>query len=75
MRRLDHFNCLAVDIKANREFFQKRLGFRLTEQIVLNDGAEAAMWMTCTNKSYDFAYTEEAHGVQGPISPSDLCAR
>ena len=26
---------------------------------------EAGMWLTCTNKSYDFAYTREAHGVRG----------
>jgi catechol 2,3-dioxygenase len=65
VRRLDHFNCLAVDVKANREFFERYLGFRLTEQIVLNDGTEAGMWLTCTNKSYDFAYTREAHGVPG----------
>ena len=64
-RRLDHFNCLAVDIKANREFFQSYLGFRLTEQIVLDTGEEAGMWLTATNKSYDFAYTKEAHGVKG----------
>ncbi|MBV9538023.1 MAG: catechol 2,3-dioxygenase [Acidisphaera sp.] len=65
VRRLDHFNCLAVDVRANREFFQRTLGFRLTEQIVLDDGTEAGMWLTCTNKSYDFAYTREAHGVCG----------
>jgi catechol 2,3-dioxygenase len=65
VRRLDHFNCLAVDIEANRQFFERYLGFRLTERIVLNDGTEAGMWLTCTNKSYDFAYTREAHGVKG----------
>ena len=65
VRRLDHFNGLAADIRANREFFQHVLGFRLTEQIVLDDGTEAGMWLTATNKSYDFAYTREAHGVRG----------
>jgi catechol 2,3-dioxygenase len=65
VRRLDHFNCLATDVKANREFFEHYLGFRLAEQIVLNDGTGAGMWLTCTNKSYDFAYTREAHGVKG----------
>ena len=65
VRRIDHFNCLAVDVKANREFFQRCLGFRPTELIVLNDGTEAGMWLTATNKSYDFAYTREAHGVGG----------
>jgi catechol 2,3-dioxygenase len=62
VRRLDHFNCLAADIKANREFFQTALGFRLTEQIVLDDGTEVGMWLTATNKSYDFAYTREPTG-------------
>jgi hypothetical protein len=38
VRRLDHLNCLAVDIKANRIFFETYLGCRLTEQIVLDDG-------------------------------------
>jgi len=38
VRRLDHWNGLAVDIEANREFFEKYLGFRLTEQIVLDSG-------------------------------------
>ena len=65
VRRLDHFNCLAVDVAANRRFFEDTLGFRLTERIVLDDGTEAGMWLTATNKSYDFAYTREAHGVKG----------
>ena len=65
VRRIDHFNCLAADIAANRRFFEDVLGFRLTEQIVLDDGVEAGMWLTCTNKSYDFAYTREGHGVKG----------
>ncbi|HTX16442.1 MAG TPA: catechol 2,3-dioxygenase [Candidatus Baltobacteraceae bacterium] len=65
VRRLDHWNGLAVDIKANREFFENYLGFRLTEQIVLDSGVEAAMWMTVTNKSYDFAYTADHTGTKG----------
>jgi catechol 2,3-dioxygenase len=65
VRRLDHFNGLAVDIEANRDFFERYLGMRLTEQIVLDSGLEAAMWMTCTNKSYDFAYTRDHTGTKG----------
>jgi catechol 2,3-dioxygenase len=65
VRRLDHLNCLAVDIKANRIFFEDYLVFRLTEQIVLNDGTEVGMWMTATNKSYDFAYTRDHTGTRG----------
>ena len=66
-RRIDHFNGLAVDIKANRELFQNYLGFMLTEQIVLDDGTEAGMWMTATNKSYDFAYTRDHTGTEGRL--------
>ncbi len=65
VRRLDHFNCLAVDVRACREFFEATLGLRLTERIVLDSGEEAGMWLTATNKSYDFAFTKEAHGVGG----------
>src|SRR6202521_1154642 len=65
VRRLDHLNCLAVDIKANRIFFENYLGCRLTEQIVMNDGTEAAMWLTVCNKSYDFAYTRDHTGTRG----------
>ncbi|HYU23456.1 MAG TPA: VOC family protein, partial [Candidatus Dormibacteraeota bacterium] len=65
VRRLDHLNCLAVDIKANRIFFENYLGCRLTEQIVMNDGSEAGMWFTVSNKSYDFAYTRDHTGTRG----------
>jgi catechol 2,3-dioxygenase len=65
VRRLDHWNGLAADIKANRLFFEHYLGARLTEQIVLDDGTEAAMWMTFTNKSYDFAYSRDHTGTRG----------
>jgi catechol 2,3-dioxygenase len=65
VRRLDHFNCLAVDVRANREFFERNLGLRCTERIELDTGEEAGMWLTATNKSYDFAFTKEAHGVPG----------
>jgi catechol 2,3-dioxygenase len=65
VRRLDHLNCLAVDIKANRIFFENYLGCRLTEQIVMNDGSEAGMWLTVSNKSYDFAYTRDHTGTRG----------
>ncbi|MCZ7658757.1 MAG: catechol 2,3-dioxygenase [Xanthobacteraceae bacterium] len=65
VRRLDHWNGLAADIKANRIFFEDYLGFRLTETIILDDGTEAAIWLTATNKSYDFAYTRDHTGARG----------
>ncbi len=67
VRRLDHYNCLAVDVAACREFFQRNLGLRCTERIVFDDGTEMGMWLTATNKSYDVAYGREANGVHGRL--------
>ena len=65
VRRLDHFNGLAADIKANRVFFETYLGARLTEQIVLDNGMEAGTWLTFTNKSYDCAFTHDHTNSRG----------
>jgi catechol 2,3-dioxygenase len=67
VRRIDHVNCLAVDVRACREFFERTLGFRCTERIELDSGLEAGMWLTATNKSYDMAYAREANGVPGRL--------
>jgi catechol 2,3-dioxygenase len=59
VRRLDRFNCLAVDVQANRQFFERYLGFRRTKRIVLKDGTKAGMWLTCTNKNSESAVTPQ----------------
>jgi catechol 2,3-dioxygenase len=64
-RRLDHLNLLVVDVGATREFLARGLGMRLTEQIVLDSGVEAGAWMTCTNKTYDIAFTKDHTGTSG----------
>jgi catechol 2,3-dioxygenase len=38
---------------------------RTTEQIVLDGGVEAGAWLTCTNKTYDIAFTRDATGTPG----------
>ncbi len=64
VRRLDHVNLLAVDPAANRVFLEQQLGFKLTEQIMLDDGTEAGVWMTVNNKSYELTYTMDATGTR-----------
>jgi catechol 2,3 dioxygenase len=64
-KQLDHVNILANDVKASREFFQRQLGMRLTEQIIFDDGSEVGSWLTVTNKSYDLAITKDAKGARG----------
>ena len=64
-RRIDHFNLLANDIGAIRDFLPRALGCRVTEQIILDTGAVGACWFTVNNKSYDVAYTRDASGGRG----------
>ena len=56
---LDHINILARDVCGTRDFFQNRLGLRLTEQIIFDDNREMGAWLSATNKSYDLAITHD----------------
>ena len=67
LRRIDHINLLAADVRANRQFMQEYLGFRLTEQIIFDDGSEKASWLTVTNKTYDVAISEDWTGSKGRL--------
>jgi catechol 2,3-dioxygenase len=65
VRRLDHLNLLAADVPALRMFFEDVLGMRVTEKIVLDNGEEAGVWVTATNKTYDVAFTHDHYGAMG----------
>jgi catechol 2,3-dioxygenase len=67
LRRIDHINLLAADVRANRVFMQEALGGRLTEQIIFDDGSEKAAWLTFTNKTYDVAISEDWTGSNGRL--------
>ena len=65
VRRLDHMNLLASDVKALRVWFEDVLGLRVTEKIVLDTGEEAGVWVTSNNKTYDVAFTADHYGAVG----------
>jgi catechol 2,3-dioxygenase len=67
VRHLDHVNFLAVDPGENRAFLERNLGLRLTEQIVLDDGAEAGVWLASNQKSYDLTYTRDLTRTRGRL--------
>jgi catechol 2,3-dioxygenase len=57
VRRLDHVNFRCVDVDANCTFARDVLGFRLSEQIVTDEGdRQLGAWLHVTQKSYDIAY-------------------
>jgi len=67
LRRIDHVNLLAADVRATRVFLQDALGARMTEQIIFDDGSEKASWITFTNKTYDVAISEDWSGSHGRL--------
>lgn len=65
VRRIDHLNLLARDVRAIRDFMTKALGSRVTEQILLDNGRLGGCWFTVNNKTYDIAFTEDHSGASG----------
>ena len=67
LRRLDHINLLAHDLKQERTFFTEVFGARLTEQIVFDDGSVKGVWFAVNNKSYDLAIAADHTGHHGRL--------
>lgn len=67
VRRLDQIALFAANVRANRLFMLETLGGRLTEQVIFDDGAEKAAWVTFTNKTYDVTFAEDASGAKGRL--------
>ncbi|GAA0991100.1 VOC family protein [Subtercola frigoramans] len=61
VRRLDHVNHLVDDVTANREFLQDNLGFRLRENIVVQQ-REAAAWMSVSPLVHEIANLADRTG-------------
>jgi catechol 2,3-dioxygenase len=67
LRRFDHVNLLAVDLKKERAFFTEIFGAKLTEQIIFDDDSVKAVWFAVNNKSYDLAIAADHTGHHGRL--------
>ena len=67
VKRLDHVNLLAQDVRAARLFAQEQLGYRLYEQIVLDDGTESGAWLSATVMAHELIYVADARGARGRL--------
>ena len=67
VRRIDHLNLLAPDIRAFRDFQLHYIGGNLSESIVdnLEDMNPQAVWFQVNSKSYDLAVTADHLGLNG----------
>src|SRR5579871_3822310 len=67
VKRLDHVNVLAADVRASRVFAQEALDYRLYERIELNDGSEAGAWLSASIAAHELIYTRDALGANGRL--------
>jgi catechol 2,3-dioxygenase len=67
VKRFDHVNVLCRDVAANRRFATEELGFRLYEQIVLDDGTESGAWMSLTIAAHELIYVADHAGLSGRL--------
>jgi catechol 2,3-dioxygenase len=69
VRRIDHLNLLASDIRAFRDFQLQNLGGILTECIVdnLENLNPSGVWFMVNSKSYDLAVTQDHLGLDGRL--------
>lgn len=56
VKRLDHVNLLAHDIAENRAFAERHMGLRVLDQILDDEGAETAAFMTLSISPLDVVY-------------------
>ncbi len=67
VKRLDHVNLLAADVRAVREFATDVLGYRLYERVELDDGAESGAWMSLSVMAHELIYTQDHHRANGRL--------
>ena len=75
VKRLDHVNVLAADVRANRVFAQELLGYRLYERIELDDGSEQGAWLSLSIAAHELIYVADAYGANGQAPPSRVLGR
>jgi catechol 2,3-dioxygenase len=67
VKRLDHVNVLAADVRASRVFAQDLLGYRLYERIELDDGTEAGAWLSLSIAAHELIYVADHYGARGRL--------
>jgi catechol 2,3-dioxygenase len=67
-RRIDHLALFCKSVPENRRFAQETLGFRLSEQVIFNEGRdEIGSWLSPSPVHHQVAYVADAAGVHGRL--------
>ncbi|PRY41311.1 VOC family protein [Umezawaea tangerina] len=74
VRRLDHVNLLARDVRRCREFWEDGFGLRTYEVVLGPDGvAEAGAWMSGSIQGHELIYTQERSTGSGRLHHLAYC--
>ncbi|WP_033291020.1 VOC family protein [Amycolatopsis jejuensis] len=66
VRRLDHVNLLARDVRSCRRFWEEGFGLR-TYEIVGSESQEVAAWMSSSIQGHELIYTQERTTANGRL--------
>jgi catechol 2,3-dioxygenase len=67
VRRIDHVNLYCSNVTQNREALINLLGFRLSENLMLDNGAEAAAWLRTSALVHDVAFSLDTTQSRGRL--------
>lgn len=67
VRRLEHVNLMASDVRACREFWADGLGLRTFEIIRRDDGSEDGAWLSSTVQGHEVIYVRDYLGGTGRL--------
>jgi catechol 2,3-dioxygenase len=67
VKRLDHINLLAADVRSCRSFATDALTYRLYERIELDDGSETGAWLSATIAAHELIYTLDFRRARGRL--------
>jgi catechol 2,3 dioxygenase len=67
VRRLEHVNLMASDVRACREFWADALGLRTFEIIRRDDGSEDGAWLSSTVQGHEVIYVRDYLGGAGRL--------
>jgi catechol 2,3-dioxygenase len=60
--RVDHVFLTAEEVDTNTRFLVEHLDFRLTEQVLGDDGYQIASWLEVSHRSHDIAFITGPNG-------------
>ncbi|MCW5771927.1 MAG: VOC family protein [Rhodospirillaceae bacterium] len=68
VRRMDHLALFCKSVPENRRFAEETLGFRLSEQVIFNQGRdEIGAWLSPSPVHHQVAYVADAYGAHGRL--------